>query len=177
MNLIFHLSFFLCFPSELTFECRVENVSREKLFNPFDICNKACLLTQVKEKHLMLVHVIRLKWNLVLCRQNKKSDKLSISWLIRKFSNSVSIWWVHEWIMLILKRFRYLPFSQELQTCLRTFLRSVGELKHKNFNCAVVSCCSKSYFQIKWKVSEKTSLITRTLGSLKKSWSRFRRHS
>lgn len=68
MNLILRLLFCcLCFRTELTFECRVENVLREKLFNPFDICNKACLLTQVKEKHLMLVQGIRLKGNLFFC--------------------------------------------------------------------------------------------------------------
>lgn len=65
MNLVFLLACLLSFhPSaELTFECcqNVElDVERKKTFNPFDICNKACLLTQVKGKHFKQVHKIGL---------------------------------------------------------------------------------------------------------------------
>lgn len=61
MNLVFssRSSSFFTVLDGINFWTLSWNVER-KTFNPFDICNKACLLTQVKEKHLKQVHSIGL---------------------------------------------------------------------------------------------------------------------
>lgn len=77
--------------TELTFEwwtelCRGENLEwKRHFFNPFDICNKACLPTQVKGKHLMLVAGTHFTSNLLVPRKMKKS---AIASLIKKFYDS-----------------------------------------------------------------------------------------